>query len=203
MASHVEERTLPAGDDRTLSRVCGELYCQLIDRTRPPWHLTVLHGYRDETRQVRKAVGGTVNDLVLAILSGALGRYMRRHGYPTQGRELQALCPVSVRATDQSGAMGNQVSMIVVPLPVGTEDGRARLHAVRSAMAELKRRRQADGIHEVIAGANWWPAPLYRLVWKLWPRGYFPLHITSTNVPGPRQPLCPGPEAGWRAVRSQ
>lgn len=321
VASHVEERTLPAGDDRTLSRICGELYCQLIDRTRPPWHLTVLHGYRggtvvflklhhamvdgvasvelievlhsaqpgippppppagqwqprpvpglvdrlrgvaadqitagldatrevvnlvrpgalgalaervatlaratldtgplalrplpptplnapihpardfawvelpiDETRQVRKALGGTVNDLVLAILSGALGRYMRRHGYPTQGRELQALCPVSVRATDQTGVMGNQVSMVVVPLPVGTEDGRARLHAVRSAMAELKRRRQADGIHEVIAGANWWPAPLYRLVWKLWPRGYFPLHITSTNVPGPREPLYLG-----------
>ena len=321
VANHVDERTLPGADDRTLSRVCGELYCELIDRSRPPWHLTVLHGYRggsvvflklhhamvdgvssvelievlhsteprtsppaqpagewrpqpepgtfgrlrnvvanqvttgleaaremvdlirpgaagvlakrlatfaraaadtgplalkplpptpfnapihpardfawvelpiDETRLVRKALGGTVNDLVLTILSGALGRYMRRHGYPTDGRELRALCPVSVRGTEGSGAMGNQISMVIAPLHVGIADGKARLEAERAAMQELKKRGQANGIHEVIAGANWWPAPLYRLVWKLWPHGYFPMHITSTNVPGPRQPLFLG-----------
>jgi WS/DGAT/MGAT family acyltransferase len=328
VANHVAELTMPPApgepdaDDRMLSRVCGELFCQLLDRDRPLWHLTVLHGYRgggtvvflklhhamvdgvssvelievlhatepgarpplppteqwqprpvpglldrlrdvvadqigtgldaarevvdlvrpgaldelarrvatlaratvdtgplalrpleptpfnarihpardfawvelpiEETRQVRKALGGTVNDLVLAVLSGGLGRYMRRHGYPTEGRELQALCPVSVRRTDQSGALGNQISMVVAPLHVGITDGRARLEAEHASMQELKQRRQANGIHEVIAGADWWPAPLYRLVWKLWPRGWFPLHITSTNVPGPRQPLYLG-----------
>lgn len=321
VGNHVDEMTLPDSDDKTLSRVCGELFCKLIDRGGPPWHLTVLHGHRlgtvvflklhhamvdgvssvelievlhstepdtppppaplqqwqprpvpglvgrlrdvvadqvdtgldatrevvdlirpgavgelagrakdlaraaidtaplalrrlpptpfnarihpardfawvelpiEETKQVRKALGGTVNDLVLTVLSGALGRYMRRHGYPTDGRQLQALCPVSVRSTDQSGAMGNQISMVIAPLEVGIDDGRARLEAERAAMQDLKRRGQAKGIHEVIAGANWVPAPMYRMVWKLWPRSYFPLHITSTNVPGPRQPLYLG-----------
>lgn len=318
---HVHEQTLQDADDRTLSRVCGELFCRLLDRAAPPWHLTVLHGYRkgtvvflklhhamvdgvssvelievlhaterglappaasveqwrprpvpgpigrlrdavadhadagldgaralidlirpgavgalagrlgtlaratvdtgplilrrlpptpfngaihsdrdfawvelplDETKQVRKVLGGTVNDLVLTVLSGAMGRYMRRHGHPTDGRELQALCPVSVRGTDGSGALGNQISMVVAPLHVGVQDPRDRLECVRSAMTELKRRGQAQGIHEVIAAADWLPAPMYRLVWKLWPRGWFPLHITSTNVPGPRQPLYLG-----------
>jgi WS/DGAT/MGAT family acyltransferase len=145
-----------------------------------------------EVKAVRSALGGTINDLVLAILSGGLARYMARHGSDPDGRELQAMCPVSVRRQDQSGAMGNLVSMVVAPLYVGIADGTERLSAERAAMAELKRRDQAAGIYELIASTTWWPAPLWRLVWKLWPRQYFPFHITSTNVPGPRQPLFLG-----------
>src|SRR2546429_453394 len=65
-----------------------------------------------EARSVRGALGGTINDLVLAILSGGLARYMARHGFQPDGRELSAMCPVSVRRQDQSGAMGNLVSMV-------------------------------------------------------------------------------------------
>lgn len=323
VANHVAEFELPApGDDRALSRTCGKLFCQLLDRTRPLWHLTVLHGYdkggtvvflklhhcmvdgvssvelievlhaakpgappppppkapwqprpvpgladrlrdvaadqlvtgldavreavdvvrpsgvsamlararnlaratadlgpllvrplpptpfnkqihaerdfawvelpAEETKQVRAKFGGTVNDLVLAILSGALARYMRRNGSPAQGRELQAMCPVSVRRPHQSGAMGNLISMVVVPLYVGIDDGAARLIAEHNAMQDLKRRGQADGVYEIIAAMKWVPAPVSRLIWGRWPKSYFPLHITSTNVPGPRQPLFLG-----------
>jgi diacylglycerol O-acyltransferase len=322
VARHVDELTLPGpGDDRVLSRVCGELYCRLLDRDRPLWHLTVLHGYgggtviflklhhsmvdgvssvelievlhatvrgaapppspagawqprpvpgalarlrhvvadqvattldgmremsdlvrpgavaslgrrmrvlaraaldtgpllvrplpstpfnapihpkRDfawvelpleEVKAVRSQLGGTINDLVLAILSGGLARYMARHGSDPDGRQLQAMCPVSVRRQNQSGAMGNLVSMVVAPLYVGIPDGAERLAAERAAMEDLKQREQAAGIYEMIAGGGWCPAPLWRLVWKLWPHRYFPFHITSTNVPGPRQPLFLG-----------
>lgn len=102
------------------------------------------------------------------------------------------MCPVSVRRQDQSGAMGNLVSMVVAPLYVGIADGAERLSAQRAAMEELKRRDQAAGIYELIASTTWWPAPLWRLVWQLWPRRYFPFHLTSTNVPGPRRPLFLG-----------
>src|SRR3712207_446008 len=145
-----------------------------------------------ETRAVRKKLGGTVNDLVLAILSGALARYMRRHGYETDGRELRCLCPVSVRKQDQSGAMGNLISMVVAPLHVGIDDGAKRFAAERESMQELKRRGQADGIHELIDSSKWYPAPVFRALWEAWPKGYFPTHITSTNVPGPRVPLYLG-----------
>jgi hypothetical protein len=117
---------------------------------------------------------------------------MRRHGFEPEGRQLAALCPVSVRRPDQAGAFGNLISMVVAPLFVGIDDAEARLSAERQAMHHLKQREQAAGIYELIASAEWWPAPLYRALWKLWPRGYFPLHITSTNVPGPRQPLFLG-----------
>lgn len=323
VSRHVEERTLPApGDDRLLSRTCGELFCQLLERDRPLWHLTVIHGHesggtvvflklhhsmvdgvssvelievlhstepdsspppkpkgaweprpvpgvldrlrdvaadqlsmgmdavreavdvlrpggvtgtvgrvlkvarvaadlapkavrplsptpfnkqiharrdfawvelpQDEVAQIRKDLGGTVNDVVLAVLAGALGRYMRRHGTETYGRELQAMCPVSVRRQSQSGAMGNLISMVVVPLHVGIEDAPARLQAERASMQELKQRGQADGIYELIDTMKWIPAPVFRALWRLWPKGYFPMHITSTNVPGPRQPLFLG-----------
>jgi diacylglycerol O-acyltransferase / wax synthase len=143
----------------------------------------------DEVGAVRRRLDATVNDLVLAILSGGLGRYMRRHGYPTDGVTLRAMCPVSVRRSEQSGAMGNLVSMVVVPLHVGVDDARERLDAERGAMRELKSRRQANGLYELIASAEWYPALAYRLLWRVWPRRYFPLNITTTNVAGPRKPL--------------
>jgi diacylglycerol O-acyltransferase / wax synthase len=143
----------------------------------------------DEVGAVRRRLDATVNDLVLAILSGGLGRYMRRHGYPTDGVTLRAMCPVSVRRSEQSGAMGNLVSMVVVPLHVGVTGARERLDAERAAMRELKGRRQANGLYEIIASAEWFPAALYRLMWRMWPQRYFPLNITTTNVAGPRTPL--------------
>jgi WS/DGAT/MGAT family acyltransferase len=146
----------------------------------------------DEVSAVRRRLDATVNDLVLAILSGGLGRYMRRHGYSTDDVALRAMCPVSVRRSEQSGAMGNLISMVVVPLHVGIDDGRERLEAERSAMRGLKRKRQADGLYEVIASAEWFPAPVYRLLWRMWPHRYFPLNITATNVAGPRKPLFLG-----------
>ena len=143
----------------------------------------------DEVASVRKRLGATVNDMVLAILSGALGRYMRRHGYETEGVVLRAMCPVSVRRADQHGAMGNLVSMVVAPLHVGVADPVQRLRAGREAMQRLKEEDQAGGIHDLIALAERLPAPLFAAPWRFGPRGRWSQNIVSTNVRGPSAPL--------------
>jgi len=185
----------------TVARTLVDIAPDMLSPLSPTPFNAPIHAKRDfawveipfeEVREVKAALGGTVNDVVLAVLSGGLAAFMRRNGSDPDGRELSALCPVSVRAPDQSGAGGNLISMVVVPLYVGIDDPADRLNAERQAMESLKEREQGVGFHELISSAEWWPAPLYKALWKLWPRGYFPLHITSTNVPGPRQPLFLG-----------
>jgi diacylglycerol O-acyltransferase / wax synthase len=142
-----------------------------------------------EVRGIRSALGGTVNDVVLAILSGALGRYLRAHNVPvTPAMELRAMCPVSVRAADGRGSLGNQVSMMMAPLYVGIDDPMARLRAEREAMERLKGLDQAGGLHALSAQADAIPAGWQAFV------GQFPatntlLNTVSTNVPGPQIPM--------------
>jgi diacylglycerol O-acyltransferase / wax synthase len=143
----------------------------------------------EEVREVKNEVGGTLNDVVLTILSGALGRYMRRHGFDTEDVELRAMCPVSMRREDHKGSMGNLVSFVVVPLHVGIEDGIERLKAEHEAMKELKRRDQAGGMFDAMRLSSRTPPPLHHLMWRWWPKSSWPLNIASTNVPGPREPM--------------
>jgi WS/DGAT/MGAT family acyltransferase len=147
----------------------------------------------DDVQTTRKALGATVNDMVLTILSGALGRYMRRHGTPTDGVKLRVMCPVSMRRDDQHGALGNLVSMVVVGLDVDIEDPLERLQSVRAEMQRLKSVDQAGGLYDLMSVMNALPAPAFAATWKHAPRGYWPHNITSTNVAGPRTPLYLGP----------
>lgn len=143
----------------------------------------------EEVHRVRKHHGATVNDFVLSVLAGGLGRYMRREGHDPSGITLRSMCPVSVRTRDQSGAMGNQISMVAAPLHVGIEDPVQRLEAEMRSMRELKEKDQAGGIFEMIAAAKYYPAWMWKEIWARWPMKYFPFNIVSTNVPGPKQPL--------------
>ena len=77
-----------------------------------------------ELKRIKNAVGGTVNDVVLAAVTGALGRYLRGRGHSTQELELRAMVPISVRADDEHGALGNRVSSYMAPLPVWCDDPR-------------------------------------------------------------------------------
>jgi WS/DGAT/MGAT family acyltransferase len=320
--NHVEEQQLPApGDDRVLSRVGGEHFCELLDRRHPLWKATVLHGHAsggtvvflklhhsmvdgvssidllevlhatepdapappppgkawrpapmpdsmtllraglgdqlsslsarvraatgaltqprrrlkqlgvlsrtvlsatptalrprprtpfnrpisaarefawvelpfDDVTEVRKELGATINDMVLTMLGGALGRYMRRHGFETDGVTLRVMCPVSMRRSDQHGALGNLISMVIVPVDVGTTDPLERLRDVRAQMEKLKADDQAGGLYDLAATVRALPAPLFALPWRHAPRNYWPHNITSTNVRGPSTPLYLGP----------
>jgi len=133
-------------------------------------------------------LGGTVNDVVLAVIAGALGEYLRRHNIPTQGLELRAMCPVSMRAAEGHGALGNQVSMMIAPLFVGIADSVERPRAERTAMERLKAQDQAGGFYAMTSQPN--TAPAWVQAWA----GQFEtpqtmLNTVTTNVPGPQIPL--------------
>src|SRR6202007_766192 len=92
----------------------------------------------NQFKAVKNALGGTVNDVVLTVVAGALGRYMRLHGHTTEDVELRALVPVSVRADVERGALGNRVAAMWAPLPVGVIDPIERLERISAAMRGVK-----------------------------------------------------------------
>jgi len=140
-------------------------------------------------RAIRGALGGTVNDVVLTILAGALGRYLRAHDFAiTPSTELRAMCPVSVRKEDERGALGNLVSMMIAPLFVGIADPVARLEAERSGMERLKGLDQAGGLHAMTEMADMVP-PSWQLLAGTFEVPNTLLNTVSTNVPGPQIPM--------------
>jgi diacylglycerol O-acyltransferase len=141
-----------------------------------------------EVRAVKGALGGTVNDVVLAVLAGALGRYLRGLGRSTDGVELRAMCPVSMRRPDERGMLGNLVSVVIAPLHVGILDPVERLGAERAAMDRLKEQDQAGGLYAMTQLLDRVPAAWQAFGAQLSvPQTLF--NTVSTNVPGPQIPL--------------
>ncbi len=143
-----------------------------------------------EHRAVRRAHGGTVNDVVLAVVAGGLRRWMITRGEPlTSGTTVRALVPVSVRARGGADA-GNAISAYFVDLPVAEEDPVARLSAVRGAMEAHKRGGRAVGAARLIGLVGLAPPIVHslgaRLAGKYSSRFY---NVLVTNVPGPPRPL--------------
>jgi diacylglycerol O-acyltransferase / wax synthase len=139
-------------------------------------------------REVKNALGGTVNDVVLTVVSGALAGWLRSRGVRTQGLEMRALVPVSVRPRDQRGALGNQLTAMRGPLPVYIDDPVARLRYVRAAMDGLKQSKQAVGAATLVAVNNLAPPTILAQASRLnFSTRLFNLLVT--NVPGPQVPL--------------
>ena len=147
-----------------------------------------VHGSLDDFKLVKDTFGGTVNDVVLTVVSGALRTWLRSRGVRTEGLELRALVPVSTRAKNDRGELGNSIVVMRGPLPVYIEDPIARLRVVRQAMDGLKESKQAVGA-EVIAGAqNFAPPTILAQASRLnFSTRLF--NIIVTNVPGPQFPL--------------
>ncbi len=142
----------------------------------------------DDFKLVKNAFGGTVNDVVLAVVAGALRRFLISRGLRTEGVELRALVPVSVRAEDEHNTMGNRIVVMRGPLPVYIADPVQRLQFVSHAMDGLKESKQALGA-EVIAGVqNFAPPTILAQASRLnFSTRLFNLLVT--NVPGPQFPL--------------
>jgi WS/DGAT/MGAT family acyltransferase len=163
---------------------------------RAPWNAAVSGKRRvavssisfQEVRGIRSALGGTVNDVVLTILGGALGRYLLAHGHGIEGRKLRFSIPVNVRKEDERGALGNRVSMMLPDIPAGIADPVARLDAVREEMGRLKEQDQSSAIETFIRLAEIAPAALHALAGQAGvPAGQS--NVLCTNVPGPLIPL--------------
>jgi WS/DGAT/MGAT family acyltransferase len=142
----------------------------------------------EDFKLVKNALGGTVNDVVLAVVAGALRSFLIARGARTEGMEMRALVPVSVRTVGERHEGGNRIVVMRGPLPVYIADPLQRLSFVRHAMDGLKESKQALGA-EVIAGAqNFAPPTILAQASRLnFSTRLFNLIVT--NVPGPQFPL--------------
>lgn len=154
----------------------------------PHRRVAVVHNQLEDFKRIKNALGGTVNDVVLAVVAGALARWLHSRGVRTEGLELRGLVPVSTRTADQHGTLGNQIAAVRGPLPVYIADPVARLRFVKQAMDGIKESKQALGA-EVIAGAqNFAPPTILAQASRInFSTRLFNLIVT--NVPGPQFPL--------------
>jgi len=141
-----------------------------------------------DLKAVKSVLGGTLNDVVLATVSGALRAFFTRRGVDPDQLTIRALVPVSVRTKDERGALGNRVTQLNAPLPVDRADPVARLDAVRKALAGLKESRQALGGEVLTAISDWTVPNLLVQAVRLAARTR-PYNLVVTNVPGPQIPL--------------
>jgi diacylglycerol O-acyltransferase len=139
-------------------------------------------------KAVKNAFGGTVNDVVLTVVAGALRQWLHSRGMRTEGLELRALVPVSIRTEEQRGSAGNQLAAMRGPLPVYVEDPVERLGVVRGAMDDLKESKQAVGAEVLANVQNFAPPTVLAQASRLnFSTRLFNLLVT--NIPGPQFPL--------------
>jgi WS/DGAT/MGAT family acyltransferase len=144
----------------------------------------------DELKGIRTALGGTVNDVVLAAITRGFRDLLERRGSLRQGLVVRSMVPISVRQADQRGQLDNQISAVFVDLPVGEPDPVARLASVRRQMDEHKKVLQAVDARSIIAMGDFVAPTLLSMgVRAALNAGQMWCQAVTTNVPGPRVPL--------------
>jgi diacylglycerol O-acyltransferase len=140
-------------------------------------------------RSTAKALGGTVNDVVLATVAGGVRRFLgRSRGEDLTGLDFRVMAPVSMRAPAEHGRLGNRVAAWIVPLPVAERDAGKRFERVRETTRQLKASKAALA-SDTLAQVTEWSGPLlFSLGSRLLEYGA-PFHMVVTNVPGPRSAL--------------
>ena len=154
----------------------------------PHRRLAVTREQLADFKIVKNAFGGTVNDVVLTVVSGALRRWMHTRGFRTEGVELRALVPVSIRTKEEHGEFGNRIAVMRGPLPIYIKDPVARLHSVKQSMDGLKESKQAVGA-EVLAGVQQLAPPTVLAQASRINFSTRLFNLIVTNVPGPQFPL--------------
>jgi diacylglycerol O-acyltransferase / wax synthase len=139
-------------------------------------------------KTVKNALGGTVNDVVLAAVAGALGRYLERHSELEDGLVLRAMVPVSIRADVERGALGNRVAAMWAGLPIGETDPIKRLERISAEMSGVKESGQAVGAQVLTELTGFAPPTIMAQAARLSARQRM-FNLVVTNVPGPQFPL--------------
>jgi diacylglycerol O-acyltransferase / wax synthase len=139
-------------------------------------------------KEIKNTLGGTVNDAVLTVVAGALRSWLHDRGVRTEGLELRALVPVSIRSDDERGSLGNRIAAMRGPLPVYVDDPVERLLIVQQGMGQLKESKQALGA-EVIAGLTDFAPPTLLAQASRLNFSTRLFNLIVTNVPGPQFPL--------------
>ena len=144
------------------------------------WRTVPLH----ELKSIKNRLGGTVNDAVLATIAGALRRYLEGAGRNPDRMELRAMCPVNVRTADEHLALGNRISMMVAPLPVGIYDPVERYRQVRAAMTQIKASGESARMTRILDLLTLLPPALQTAAGWMQVQSA-PVNTICTNVPGP------------------
>ena len=142
----------------------------------------------DDLKRIKNAFGGTVNDVVLTVVSGGLRRLLRGRGERVDDLELRAMVPVSVRTDEQRGTLGNQVANVWAALPVYEPDPLERLHVISESMRDLKSSGQAVGAQVLTSLGEFAPPTIVAQASRLVARQRA-FNLVITNVPGPQIPL--------------
>ena len=154
----------------------------------PHRHYRWVHSDLRAFKQIKDSLGGTVNDVVLAVTAGALRRWLSKRGIKVEGLELRALVPVSMRTEDERGMLGNQLAVFRAPLPVYASDPVKRLRIVQEEMAKIKQSKQVMGAEAIVALNDFAPPTMLAQAARLnFSTRLFNLIVT--NVPGPQFPL--------------
>jgi diacylglycerol O-acyltransferase len=145
----------------------------------------------DEVKRVRALLGGTINDVVLSTVAGAFGRFFERRGITAAEQrqmEFRTACPVSTRSAHERGSFGNQVAMMIAPLPISERDP-VRIHAqVREALKRAKDSKQTL-VMQALSDYGEWISPSFVTGFARRAMARRSSNLVVTNVPGPRVPL--------------
>ena len=142
-----------------------------------------------EVKAVGKALGCTINDVLLASVAGALCQYLKDKGDPVKGVEIRALVPVDMRKSYEAGQLGNKFGIVGVELPVGIESPLKRLYEVHRRMQALKQSLEPPVTLGMFAVLGYAPQMLQDRLFNML------IHRATavmTNVPGPQSPLYLG-----------
>lgn len=140
----------------------------------------------DDVRAVGKALGCSINDVLLACAAGAVGGYLDAKGVDTAGKQIRAMVPVNLRPIEQAHRLGNRFGLVPLVLPIGIANPVERVYAVRARMNELKGSYQPLLAFGLLAIAGLLIKPVQHALLNLFARK---ATAVMTNVPGPREPL--------------
>jgi WS/DGAT/MGAT family acyltransferase len=144
----------------------------------------------EDVALIRQRFGGTLNDVVLSVVAGAVRRFLERSRRTApDGIDFRVMAPVSVRDPRERGQLGNHVAGWLVPIPIDERDPVARLARVRQATDRLKQRHDALAIETLSLVVVWVGAAPIAMGARLLEHAQPPFHMVVTNVPGPRAPL--------------
>jgi len=141
---------------------------------------------------IREAVGGTVNDVILSVVTRAIARYVKLHKQTVTNRFVRVVCPVSLRQKEDGESLGNRITFLPVALPLDIRDPLRLLKAVVTRMEIMKNAHVADLVALVATWLGATPPAVQSLFWSTIPDLTLPvplLNIICTNVPGPKVPL--------------
>jgi diacylglycerol O-acyltransferase len=175
--SHLLGRTLRATSETPLNRPIGP-------HRRFDWLTMDLA----DIRGLRRKLGGSLNDLVLTVVTGAVRRFLVQRQCDPAELTFRVMAPVSVRGQGERGTLGNRVSAWIVELPIGEPDPREQLAKLSEQTAELKASKEAVAAELLTQAAEFTPTALLALGARNATR-VLPFNLVVTNVPGPQHPM--------------